>query len=123
MFSVLRGIKPAFPYIDADYQGYQYDVLCIPALDHRTIVQISQTKRLETNMPTILGFHDSLFDSGATLIRDSEVLVAIQEQRIAGIKHCGGFPWQSIGEVLRVSNVCPTEIDAVAVGCTQHISC
>ena len=70
-------------------------------------------------MPTILGFHDSPFDSGATLIKDGEILAAIHEERIARIKHCGGFPWRSIKEVLSVSNVDPSEIDAVAVGFTQ----
>lgn len=70
-------------------------------------------------MPTILGFHDSAFDSGATLIKDGEILAAIHEERIARIKHCGGFPWRSIMEVLSVSNVGPSEIDAVAVGFTQ----
>ncbi|KAF5413681.1 MAG: hypothetical protein C5S38_05830 [Candidatus Methanophagaceae archaeon] len=70
-------------------------------------------------MPTILGFHDSPFDSGATLIKDGEILAAIHEERIARIKHCGGFPWRSIMEVLSISNVDPSEIDAVALGFTQ----
>ena len=70
-------------------------------------------------MPTIIGFHNSAFDSGATLIKDGEILAAIHEERIARIKHCGGFPWRSIKEVLSVSNVDPSEIDAVAVGFTQ----
>jgi carbamoyltransferase len=70
-------------------------------------------------MPTILGFHDSPFDSGATLIKDGEILAAIHEERITRIKHCGGFPWRSITEVLDISNVDPSEIDVVAVGSTQ----
>ena len=70
-------------------------------------------------MPTILGIHDSPFDSGATLIRDGEILAAISEERLTRIKHCGGFPWQSIREVLGTSHVDPNAIDAVAVGFEQ----
>ncbi len=70
-------------------------------------------------MPTILGIHDSPFDSGATLIRDGEVLAAISEERPTRIKHCGGFPRQSIREILCTSHVDPNDIDAVAVGFKQ----
>lgn len=70
-------------------------------------------------MPTILGIHDSPFDSGATLIKDGVVLAAVQEERVARIKHFGGFPLLSIVDVLKITNTDPRDIDAVAVGFTQ----
>ncbi|MCO5382257.1 MAG: hypothetical protein NHB15_09375 [Methanosarcina barkeri] len=70
-------------------------------------------------MATILGIHDSSFDSGATLIKDGVILAAVQEERVARIKHLGGFPSLSIVDVLNITNTDPGEIDAVAVGFKQ----
>ncbi len=70
-------------------------------------------------MVTVLGIHDSPFDSGATLMRDGHVLAAIHEERICRIKHTGGFPGLSIDKVLNISDTNPEEVDIVAVGSTQ----
>jgi carbamoyltransferase len=67
----------------------------------------------------ILGIHDSPFDSGATIIRDGEVIAAFHEERIARVKHCGGFPLLAITELLNTSKVEPNSIDGVAVGFTE----
>ncbi len=71
-------------------------------------------------MPTILGIHDSSFDSGATLIREGKVVAAVQEERFSRQKHSGGFPWQSIKWILEDSFVDPSEIEAVAIGGLQY---
>ncbi|UCD13218.1 MAG: hypothetical protein JSW60_06580 [Thermoplasmatales archaeon] len=70
-------------------------------------------------MPIVLGFHDSSFDSGATLIKDGETVAAIHEERLCRVKHSGVFPFLSIIELMNISNIHPSEIDAVAVGFAQ----
>jgi carbamoyltransferase len=62
----------------------------------------------------ILGITDGQA-SGAAIIEDGRILAAINEERIARIKLARGFPWQSIHEVLRLTNTGPREVDAVAV--------
>ncbi|MFX1392841.1 MAG: carbamoyltransferase [Promethearchaeota archaeon] len=67
-------------------------------------------------MPIVLGFHDSAFDSGATLLKDGEPIAAIHEERLCRLKHSGGFPFESIKKILTISKIHPSELDAVAVG-------
>ena len=62
----------------------------------------------------ILGITDGQ-TSGAAIIDDGRIVAAVNEERIARVKLARGFPWQSIQEVLRLSNTQPSEIDAVAV--------
>ena len=63
----------------------------------------------------ILGITDGQ-TSGAAIIDDGRIIAAINEERIARIKLARGFPWQSISEVLKLSNTHPREISAVGVG-------
>jgi carbamoyltransferase len=62
----------------------------------------------------ILGVTDGQ-TSGAAIIENGRILAAINEERIVRIKMARGFPWQSIREVLKLSNTQPHEIGAVAV--------
>lgn len=62
----------------------------------------------------ILGISDHL-TSGAALIEDGRVRVAINEERLARKKMVMGFPRLSIEACLRAANVRPEEIDLVAV--------
>jgi carbamoyltransferase len=62
----------------------------------------------------ILGITDGQA-SGAAIIEDGRILAAINEERIARIKLARGFPWQSIQEVLTLSNTSPRDLAAVAV--------
>ncbi|MGH8137460.1 MAG: carbamoyltransferase family protein [Steroidobacteraceae bacterium] len=62
----------------------------------------------------ILGITDHL-TSGAALIEDGVVRVAINEERLARKKMVMGFPRQSIEACLRIGGVRPQELDYVAV--------
>src|SRR5579885_3486118 len=62
----------------------------------------------------ILGISDHL-TSGAALIEDGRVRVAINEERLARKKMVMGFPRLSIDACLRTANLRPEDIDLVAV--------
>ena len=62
----------------------------------------------------ILGITDGQ-TSGAAIVEDGRILAAVNEERIARIKLARGFPWQSIPEVLRLTDTTAKEIGAVAV--------
>ena len=51
----------------------------------------------------ILGIADGQ-TCGAAIIEDGRIIATINEERIARIKMARGFPWQSIPEVLKLSN-------------------
>ncbi len=63
---------------------------------------------------TILCLSDG-HDSGAAIIRDGQVLAAVQEERLNGIKHYDGTPERSIREVFRISRVESSNIDLIAI--------
>lgn len=54
-------------------------------------------------------------DSSATLIKDSELMISIDEERLSRIKHQGGFPEKAIKEVLKNAGVTMEEIAHVAI--------
>ena len=62
----------------------------------------------------ILGIHTH-HESGASIVKNGEVLAAINEDRIRNIKHYEDYPTKSIEEVFRISKVNPSEIDAIAI--------
>ena len=62
----------------------------------------------------ILGIHDS-HDSGAAIIKDGEIIAAVNEERLNRIKLCWGFPEKAIKEVMRISDIKKHEIDHIAV--------
>jgi carbamoyltransferase len=71
---------------------------------------------------TVLGIYGPLFwlasphEGSALIVRDGELLAAIEEDRITRVKHDGStLLWNSISEVLRISGVKAAEIDAVAI--------
>lgn len=72
-------------------------------------------------MVTVLGVygsreHVSDHEGSAIIIRDGEIVAAIEEDRITRVKHDGQtLTWNSVREVMRISGVLPEEIDAVAV--------
>ena len=53
--------------------------------------------------------------SAACLMRDGEIVAAIEEERLSRIKNDGAFPLRAIAECLRVAGVTMAEVDAVAV--------
>jgi carbamoyltransferase len=65
-------------------------------------------------MDTILGI-STTHDSGATLLRDGELVAAVNEERFNRTKHYGYLPFESIAYCLEEGGVSPSELDAVAV--------
>jgi len=61
----------------------------------------------------ILGLNIS-YDSSAALVRDGEVIAAIQEERFKRVKHYAGFPDEALAFCLKAGNTSLAEIDAVA---------
>ena len=61
-----------------------------------------------------LGIHDG-HTATACLFKDGKIIACISEERINRIKEWGGFPKNAILEVLRISNIKPSEIKAVGI--------
>ena len=72
-------------------------------------------------MVTVLGLYGALWmtpdhEASAVIVRDGEIIAAMEEDRITRVKHDGQTPnWNSLKEVLRISGVKSGEIDAVAI--------
>ncbi|MBI4096046.1 MAG: hypothetical protein HY438_04240 [DPANN group archaeon] len=54
-------------------------------------------------------------ETGATLVKDGQIIAAVNEDRLTGIKHDSSLPINSIKEVLRLGKINPAEIDAVTI--------
>jgi carbamoyltransferase len=63
----------------------------------------------------ILGINAYHADSSACIMRNGELIAAVEEERFARIKHWAGFPWQSIQYCLCEAGVNVAEIDHIAV--------
>ncbi len=62
----------------------------------------------------ILGISDN-HDSGACLIKDGEIISAINEERLSRQKLIGRFPYLSIEKVIQEAGVFPQEIDFIVL--------
>jgi carbamoyltransferase len=62
----------------------------------------------------VLGISDGRINSGAVLVEDGRIVYAITEERITRRKQQGGFPKQSIKEILRHHD--PKSITSIAIG-------
>jgi carbamoyltransferase len=63
----------------------------------------------------ILGINAYHGDVSAVLVRDGELVAAVEEERFRRIKHVAGFPREAIRACLDMAGVKPQEIDHVAV--------
>lgn len=62
----------------------------------------------------ILGISAYYHDSGAAIIKDGDIIAAVQEERLSRIKGDSSFPELSIDYVLKAADIAPEELDAVA---------
>jgi carbamoyltransferase len=69
----------------------------------------------------ILSLHHGPHDSSAALFDDYTVLAAVAEERMNRVKGSGGFPEQSLAEVLRIAGVERREIDMVVCSRTYFL--
>jgi carbamoyltransferase len=62
----------------------------------------------------VLGINDG-HDSGAALVRNGQVVAAVQEERLNNIKHFSGVPEKSILEVFNIAKAHPCEVNLIAL--------
>ena len=74
----------------------------------------ARRRRTEESM-NILGLNAYHGDVSAVLVRDGQLIAAIEEERFRRIKHCAGFPHRAIAECLRIGGVEASDIDLFAV--------
>jgi carbamoyltransferase len=63
----------------------------------------------------ILGVNAFHADGSAVLLRDGELVVAVEEERFRRIKHWAGFPDQAIQRCLEIGNIDGAQISHVAI--------
>ena len=66
-------------------------------------------------MSIILGLNCNHADSSACLIKNGELLIAIEEERVNRIKHWAGLPVRSIEECLKYTNIKIEDISDISV--------
>lgn len=62
----------------------------------------------------ILGISAFYHDSAACIVRDGEVVAAVQEERFSRIKHDAGFPRQAVQACLDIAGVSISDVDYVS---------
>jgi len=63
----------------------------------------------------ILGINAYHGDAAAALIRDGELIAAVEEERFNRCKHCAGFPVESIKYCLEVAGVAIEEVSHIGI--------
>jgi carbamoyltransferase len=63
----------------------------------------------------VLGINAYHGDASAALLRDGELLAAVEEERFRRIKHWAGFPREAIRTCLDMAGVTPAAIDHIAI--------
>ncbi|MBS0548304.1 MAG: carbamoyltransferase, partial [Proteobacteria bacterium] len=65
-------------------------------------------------MTYILGLNAYHADAAACLVKDGELVAAVEEERFRRIKHWGGFPSEAIRYCLKEAGITLAEVDHVA---------
>lgn len=68
----------------------------------------------------ILGLNSYHADSSASVFKNNQLVVAIEEERLSRIKHHSGFPIRSIEYCLSVAKLKPQDIDLVCVNFNKN---
>src|SRR5688572_2516447 len=63
----------------------------------------------------ILGINAYHGDAAAALIKDGTLIAAVEEERFNRIKHCAGFPAQSIRYCLAVAGITIQDIGHIGI--------
>jgi len=63
----------------------------------------------------ILGINAYHGDAAAAIVRDGELLAAVEEERFNRIKHCAGFPTESIKYCLRAADISIEQVDHIGI--------
>lgn len=65
-------------------------------------------------MVIILGINDG-HNAGAALVKDGEVIAAVQEERLCNVKNFSGVPELAIKEVFKIAKIHPHDINVIAM--------
>ena len=65
----------------------------------------------------ILGINDG-HDAGVALLMDGKIIYAANEERFSRQKMAGGFPTQSLKNMLKYTSITPEQIDLICIGNT-----
>jgi carbamoyltransferase len=63
----------------------------------------------------ILGINAYHGDASAALVKDGQLIAAVEEERFSRIKHCAGFPGRAVEYCLRAANIAIEDLDHVAI--------
>jgi carbamoyltransferase len=63
----------------------------------------------------ILGINAYHGDAAAAIIKDGELIAAVEEERFNRIKHCAGFPTESVRYCLEVAGIRVEDLDHVGI--------
>jgi len=66
-------------------------------------------------MSIVLGLNINHADSSACIIKNGELLFAIEEERINRIKHWAGLPMESINLCLSYTGISITEVTDISI--------
>src|SRR4026208_44044 len=63
----------------------------------------------------ILGINAYHADGSAVLVRDGELVVAVEEERFRRVKHWAGFPSEAIAKCLEIGGITGDDVTHVAI--------
>src|SRR5215831_18353358 len=63
----------------------------------------------------ILGLNAYHGDVSAVLVRNGQLVAAVEEERFRRVKHVAGFPHRALAECLRIGGVAPADVELFAV--------
>src|SRR5258706_9390648 len=63
----------------------------------------------------ILGINAYHGDAAAAIVRDGRLVAAVEEERFNRVKHCAGFPIESIRYCLKAAGVRVEDVDHIGI--------
>src|SRR2546425_10361282 len=63
----------------------------------------------------VVGLNAYHGDVSAAIVRDGDLIAAIEEERFRRIKHCAGFPHRALAECLRMAGASASDVHLFAV--------
>jgi len=63
----------------------------------------------------ILGINAYHGDAAAAIVKDGELIAAVEEERFNRIKHCAGFPTESVRYCLKVAGIRVEDLDHIGI--------
>jgi len=63
----------------------------------------------------ILGINAYHGDAAAAIIRDGELVAAVEEERFNRFKHCAGFPTEAVRYCLAAANISIEDVEHIGI--------